>query len=319
MITKLPRMSGLLLDWFPGESLYSLIAREHSISGRKKAVATINHFFGMAKERGLGNGRTEMDCLIERTDGALGSPSEILNERTILRYYRPFLRQRTRRLVQPGKFGGVDMLKFPLGLHTGRYLTLYPLKGCRACVEEDRSTTGMPYWRLEHQFPGVWVCLQHNQPLYRTTALPDKSARYHLVTPNLADLLDVPEHLRAPGRFENFRWLAEFVVSTTTQFQMGLDPMETIRQRFYRFADSSGLVTSASKLRGYDRSNVRELSRRFEHFMPTFNDTAEFEALVPILHIAHNFVSRYLNAESWLSPNEHLFLTAWVEFEGIGV
>ncbi|WP_229260907.1 TniQ family protein [Duganella levis] len=318
MATKLPPMPGLLLDWFPGESLYSLIAREHSISGRKKAVATINHFFGMAKERGLKDGRTEMDCLMERTEGALGPIDKILKERTILRYYRPFLRQRERRLVHPGKFGGVDMLKFPLGLHTGRYLMLYPLKGCRACVEEDRTTTGMPYWRLEHQYPGVWVCLKHDQPLFRTTALPAASDRFHLVTPNVADLSEMPGHLRDPGRFQKFRCLAEFVVSITTQFEAGLDPMEDIRKRFYTFADSSGLVTGTSKLRGYHHSKVGAISRRFEHFMPTFNDAPEFGAMFPTLHIAHNYVSRYLNAESRLYPNEHLFLAAWVEFERIG-
>ncbi len=181
-ILRLKPIPGLLLDWLPGESLYSLLARNHAVRGHIKPTDTINDFFGMAKDRCLSEGRTELDCLMERTNGSLGSPEEILNEHTVLRFYKPFLRQREKRLLPPGRFGGVDMLKFPLGMHTGRYRRLYPLKGCHACVDEDQAGIGMPYWHLEHQFPGVWICPKHNLPLYRTTAEPAQFDRVHWVT-----------------------------------------------------------------------------------------------------------------------------------------
>lgn len=317
-ILRLKPIPGLLLDWLPGESLYSLLARNHAVRGHIKPTDTINDFFGMAKDRCLSEGRTELDCLMERTNGSLGSPEEILNEHTVLRFYKPFLRQREKRLLPPGRFGGVDMLKFPLGMHTGRYRRLYPLKGCHACVDEDQAGIGMPYWHLEHQFPGVWICLKHSLPLYRTTAEPAQFDRVHWVTPSLDQFSTLPEHLMHAGSVEKFRWLAEFVTSITNQFYDGADPMEKIRQRFYDYSDQSGLVTGRKKLRGYNRADVTALVSRFERFMPIFSGAEEFCGFHTTTHSAHNLVSRFLNDESWVQPREQLFISAWVELEGIG-
>ena len=317
--TKMQAISGLVLDWLPGESLYSLIARNHAVRGHIAPMDTINDFFGMSKDRRLIDGRTELDCLIERTEGSLGSSEEILTGHTVLRAYMPLLRQREKRfLLPPGRLGGISMLKFPFGLHTGRFRSLYPLKGCRACVEEDRAETGMPYWRLEHQFPGVWICPKHNLPLFRTNVEPSRSDRVHLIVPSLEQFATVPDHLASHESFESFRWLSEFVISTTNQFHEGRDPFEVIRQRFYNHAVHSGLVTMRDKLRGYSRTDVAELVDRFEKFIPRFAVTEEFREFHQSTHIAHNLLSRYLNEESWVRPHENLFVSAWVELEGIG-
>lgn len=314
--TKLKPIQGLLLDWLPGESLYSLVARNHMVRGNIKPVDTINEFFGMAKDRCLSEARTELDCLMERTSGSLGSPEEILTEHTVLRAYLPLLRQREKKyLLPPGRLGGVDMLKFPLGMFTGRFRKIYPLKGCRACVEEDTCQAGMSYWHLEHQFPGVWVCLKHNLPLHLTNVVPGQFDRAHWITPSLDQFLTVPEHLERKGDFESFRSLAEFVISITDRFHEGLDPLETVRQSLSDQAAQLGLLTARNRLRGYDRTDVATFVARFERFTSRFNTTQEFRRFLPSTHIAHNLLSRYINEESWVRPLENLFVSAWVELE----
>lgn len=63
----------------------------------------------------------------------------------------------------------VNHLKYRLGLLTSRFRANHPLKACTACMEHDLSDTGWAYWHLEHQYPGVWFCEQHGEPLHEAT------------------------------------------------------------------------------------------------------------------------------------------------------
>ena len=36
---------------------------------------------------------------------------------------------------------------------------------CTQCVEEDLAFHGVPYWRREHQMPGLYSCTKHRLPL----------------------------------------------------------------------------------------------------------------------------------------------------------
>lgn len=44
---------------------------------------------------------------------------------------------------------------------------------CTQCIEEDLDFHGMPYWRREHQMPGLYSCTKHRTPLgYVETSNP---------------------------------------------------------------------------------------------------------------------------------------------------
>lgn len=44
---------------------------------------------------------------------------------------------------------------------------------CTQCIEEDLDFHGMPYWRREHQMPGLYSCIKHRLPLgYVETSNP---------------------------------------------------------------------------------------------------------------------------------------------------
>ncbi len=87
-------------------------------------------------------------------------------DRTLLRFYRPFasrvvVTEAARRMSG----SSVAHLKFKLGLLTSRFGASHPLKTCLRCHREGVEVHGWPYWRLEHQYPGVWVCARHGEPL----------------------------------------------------------------------------------------------------------------------------------------------------------
>src|SRR3546814_14840989 len=57
----------------------------------------------------------------------------------------------------------VAHLKFRLGLLTSRFRANHPLKACPACMTKDLDDHQTTYWRLDHQFPGVWHCPVHGE------------------------------------------------------------------------------------------------------------------------------------------------------------
>src|SRR3546814_4771453 len=48
-------------------------------------------------------------------------------------------------------------------LLTSRFRANHPLKACPACMTKDLDDHQTTYWRLDHQFPGVWHCPVHGE------------------------------------------------------------------------------------------------------------------------------------------------------------
>jgi|GEM_PF-2386855 len=54
---------------------------------------------------------------------------------------------------------GMGLAKYPVNIATApRY--------CPSCIEEGIKEEGFPYFRREHQLPGVYICWRHKLPLY---------------------------------------------------------------------------------------------------------------------------------------------------------
>lgn len=54
--------------------------------------------------------------------------------------------------------------------------------------EAGSAGTGWAYWHLKHQFPGVWVCTEHKQPLLQSILKANGVERFHWVLPHLSEL-----------------------------------------------------------------------------------------------------------------------------------
>lgn len=159
-----------LLPWLPGETLFSLCSRQHRLWGYSLSSRSTEIMFGGKRLGTQHDFPSGLDAFALRTEGQLGSAVEIARDRTMLRFYRPFL--------DPQDVGGavgamcgptVAHLKFGLGLLTSRFRAHHPLKGCATCMRHDVDTEGWAYWHLQQQFPGVWVCPVHGEPLLEST------------------------------------------------------------------------------------------------------------------------------------------------------
>lgn len=185
-----------LLEWLPGETLFSLISRQHRLSGRRLAAETCRIFFGSARGGSQHDFPTCLDELAHRTGGLLGSAEEIATRGTLLRFYAPFKSQAiVESCVAAMRGPSLGSLKFKLGLLTSRFRAHHPLKYCRSCVEVDAATEGSAYWHVEHQYLGVWVCSQHHRPLEEAAVKANGVGRHLWFLP--ADVAIQRESVRA--------------------------------------------------------------------------------------------------------------------------
>lgn len=186
---------GLLMFWLPDETLFSLCSRYHRLSSDWQAHQTNIVLFGA---RHGGHAHDFPDCLdafVQRTQGSLGSAQELIQDRTLLPFYLPFRGQGLAELcTQSMRDQGIGSLKFRLGLLTSRFRAHHPLKACIHCMQEDLEQGHAPYWRRSHQFPGVWVCTRHQEPLLASSSKATGVGRFGW---HLPDEMEPPSELGA--------------------------------------------------------------------------------------------------------------------------
>jgi hypothetical protein len=160
-----PSIDGLL-PWLPQETLFSLCSRLHRLWGHSLSSRSTEIMFGNKRSGSQHDLPAGLDVFALRTQGLLGTADQVARERTLLRFYRPFLGpQETEHAILTMRGAAVKHLKFRMGLLTSRFGANHPLKACPACMQTDGDEHGWVYWHMPHQYPGVWMCPLHVQPL----------------------------------------------------------------------------------------------------------------------------------------------------------
>lgn len=152
--------------WLPGETVFSLVSRQHTLSVHAKPADTCLHWFGHSRVGSAHDLPGRIANFIERTKGRFGSISDVIYKHTLLPYYLPFRSpSESANAVAAMSGESIGALKAQLGILATRFGAAHPLKACRRCIEQDDATHHVAYWHVEHQLPGVWVCPWHNELL----------------------------------------------------------------------------------------------------------------------------------------------------------
>lgn len=155
-----------ILTWLPDETLFSLVSRLDSLWGAGDPRRTAQMLFGGRRAGVHHDLPGSLHEFERRTQGRLGSATEVALTKTSLTFYRRFLSEQfEQKIVAEMSHGGVSHLKYRLGLLTSRFRAHHPLKACLSCVEEDCERHGWAYWHVNHQHPGVWWCSEHRESL----------------------------------------------------------------------------------------------------------------------------------------------------------
>ena len=239
-----------LPTWLPGETLYSLCARYHRLSGNRLAGDTSLQLFAAPDAGFLHDFPSHLESFVARTQGVLGSVDDLARGHTLLGFYIPFRKEQDVTdtiLIMAGD--SVRDLKFRLGLPASRVGADHPLKACPACVESDRRKEGGSYWHLEHQWPSVWVCQKHEQLLHVCVGRNKKRNRRQWVLPEdmESSLWWKPPDIEPVARSFLIR-LTRVTTELTGQCGIAFEP-ERIRKAFLLEARGRGWLRETHGVR----------------------------------------------------------------------
>lgn len=181
-------LPAFLPELIAGETLFSWAARYHRLCGGVLASESSYRLFGDAHAGLRHDFPANLGRLAQITGNTLGNTEHLANKHTLLAYFSAFLDQDRYRLVLAKMFSPcVSKLKATLGILPSRVGAVHPLKACRACMGEDAFTFGIALWHVEHQFPAVWVCRRHGEPLAAFRSGELKSLRRFILPEDLSE------------------------------------------------------------------------------------------------------------------------------------
>lgn len=171
--------------WLPDETIFSLASRYHRLSGHARSADTSRLMFGHPQRGAIHDFTPGIDAFCRRTSGLFGDPEAVVWQRTLLPLY---LALQSTELIDHAvitlRGDTLGSLKYQLGLLTSRFGARHPLKSCARCSEQDRDCFGTAYWHRRHQWPGVWYCHAHGDPLRPSGAKRANLERFQFHLPD---------------------------------------------------------------------------------------------------------------------------------------
>ncbi|ACK70745.1 Tn7-like transposition protein D [Gloeothece citriformis PCC 7424] len=165
---------------YPDELFYSMVCRYHVRSGNRSFRQTQLDLFETAgtKQYYLGLPNNLATLINQLPFGSSLTLNQLLEKHTLFPYYQTFLTnrevKRLRELMEGKESKSIaQVAKIPkLKLYYPDYLRF-----CPQCLAEDLQQYGETYWHLEHQFPGIKVCLNHRVGLQNSRVLVEEMGK----------------------------------------------------------------------------------------------------------------------------------------------
>ena len=192
---------------YPGELLYSVLARYHRHMGAPSPIQSTEAVFG----RRLIVASIDLPGYVQALSGRLPpgfgwTADRMIDELTLLPYYTGFQPEGVSRRARIAmKSGQTDGLFVRLGMAAFRVGRVTRLRFCPECLREMQARYGETYWRRDHQLPGVLVCPEHGCPL-RASGVSTTAWSRHVFVP--ADRMACPWNAPALMSSRNERVLA---------------------------------------------------------------------------------------------------------------
>lgn len=310
------------MPWQEDETVSSLASRLHQLWGHPLAAQTAQILFGAPQGGTLHDLTTHLSAFETATGGQLGIAAQLAETRTLARFYRSFLGPDDAESLSAALCGSsLAHVKLRLGILTSRFRAHHPLKACPACIAEGQASVGFSWWRLTHQYPGVWVCPKHHVLLRESVMKSSGVARFQWVRPSLAAFRDWPDVHGARGVGMSdasraaLRQLAHTIVDLVDATQgQPLLPLDLIQA--YRAALASrGWVTSAGNLR------LSRIAASYLAYVAPLRVVPELSGLPASPEEAQTQLGRLLRApvpgRVGTHPLRHCLLVDWL-FGGAG-
>lgn len=304
-----------LPEFLPDETLYSLCARFHNLSGNRLASTTSHQLFSVGTAGMLHDFPCHLSVFERRTRGTLGDVSYLAHERTLLKFYVPYQpADRITAGVSGMSGSGIGHFKFSLGLPSSRVGAVHPLKACAKCIREETDQLGGAYWHLLHQHPAVYICQKHDDLLMQSTAKSKLHNNLQWLLPHNLEREDWKSlPLRAGPQSRLLIRLSEFAGAVSETADLQFEP-RLLRQCYLIGAKESGWLTRNGSVR------VRVARQELLDQASELLDIPAFRFIESVSRSSGGFLSKLLHSpRSNLHPTKHLLVKTllfknWSEF-----
>lgn len=235
---------------FAGETLYSWCARYHRLNGGNNPRATSRRLFGHPTAGLRPDLPSHFSNFQNNTHQYLGCLDNLLRQRTVLGFYRPFLSSIGMAEINLHLAKGNSVAaRALLGLSKDGQATRSPLRFCPECTQEQLAAHAISWWQTEHLWPSIAICRRHGGLLVQAKdeLLNRPSADFFLAHELDKSRLNLPPD--AP--FAQLQLLDDIATWTTTLVQHtsgGLDE-STLRFTYLLQAKKRGWLALDGSLR----------------------------------------------------------------------
>ena len=160
-------MLGFFPKLYPGELLYSAIARYQIRSGNLSPKLTIEELFNSRNITAISDLPSGLDNLVQNLQPLSSITVEsLIQQHTLYPFYSPFLPSTRARKIETSmkaNYGG--NIHTRTGIMASALTTPQYFRFCPDCLQDDQDNYGETYWHRSHQTPGVLFCPTHKIPL----------------------------------------------------------------------------------------------------------------------------------------------------------
>ncbi|MBO9687092.1 MAG: TniQ family protein [Mitsuaria chitosanitabida] len=239
---------GPLPEWIAAETFFSLVSRIHGLWGCQHAWQVCEWLLGQRRAPNYHDLPGALDAFCVATGHVYGDTRTIALERTLLRFYQPFLDEgMVRKSVDQMGSASVAHLKFRIGVLTGGMRANHPLKACPECMASDVTEHGCPTWHLDHQYPCVWFCPKHGVPLRVSTRKSTGVGRFQWAVPRLTELMTPPSFAETGPQAEMLR-LGQMTATLIESSPVGGLADSRTSARFLRRLQDLGWRSAAGRM-----------------------------------------------------------------------
>lgn len=172
---------------YPGELLYSVLARYHRHVGLPGPMHTLEALFGNRKVIATFDLPGHLQVLADRIPVERGlTVDRMIDTLTLCSYFvafePPSLQADVRQAMMRGT---VENLHIRLGLTAFRVERINRLRFCPECILAMNASYGELYWRRDHQLPSVLVCPEHGCLLKESSVSFSQHSRHEFIAATL--------------------------------------------------------------------------------------------------------------------------------------
>lgn len=261
----------------PGETLYSVCARFHSLTAVRRPALTGLLLFGSHRASSKRCVPVGLTTLVRCLPHLFESEYSALQQHTHASLYLRFMTPDQAACAAAVCAGPMHLReRHPFNWASARFEQQHPLRVCPTCIVTDHDHLGYALWHLCHQLPGVWICPDHGEAL--RLALPATQSTWAL--PSLVNSTKSSEW-NLPER-ELLEYLADTVNRLCGTRSANL---ASLREQICQDLEQAG-VTQASRALNAPKVNrwlASHLGRLPHTHLHAFDATAGCECIVGAL------------------------------------